>query len=84
MKYKSTEKAIAAAVEKKVEERMKAQEKAVTQGNEAEAYIMSIFQKMSGTKATIAAAVNLPPVVAQPVPPILNGIIRRAKNGKTP
>jgi hypothetical protein len=84
VKFKS-DKAIAAAVEKKVNERLKAAEQTKVQGDEAEAYIMSIFQKMTGTKATVSAAVNLPPVVATPpvVPSSLNRIIRRAKNAKS-
>jgi hypothetical protein len=44
---------------------------------------MSIFQKMSGNKATVAAAVNLPPAVAPPFPPTMHGIVRRAKNAKS-
>jgi hypothetical protein len=75
-----SDKAIAAAVEKKVNERLKADERNKSQGDEAEAYIMSIFQKMNGTKATVSAA-ELPPVVTTPiVPPTLHGIIRRARN----
>jgi hypothetical protein len=74
VKFKS-DKAIAAAVKKRVHERLKAEEKVKTQSDEAEAYIMSIFQKMSGNKATVAAAVNLPPAVAPPLPPTLHGSI---------
>jgi hypothetical protein len=77
------DKAIAAAVEKRVHEQIKAEVKVKAQGDEAEAYIMSIFQKMSGNKATVAAAVNLPPAVAPPLPPTLHGIIRSAKNAKS-
>jgi hypothetical protein len=79
----NSDKAIAAAVEKKVQQRLKAEEKTKTQGDEAEAYIMSIFQKMTAKKATVAAAVNLPPVAAPSLPPTLHGIIRRAKNAKS-
>jgi hypothetical protein len=53
------------------------------QGDEAEADIMYIFQKLTGSKATVAAAVNLPPVAAPSLPPTLHGIIRRAKNAKS-
>jgi hypothetical protein len=70
----NSDKAIAAAVEKRVHERLKAEEKVKTQSDEAEAYIMSIFQKMSGKKATVAAAVNLPPAVAPPLPLTLHGV----------
>jgi hypothetical protein len=80
VRFKS-DKAIAAAVKKKVQQRLKAEEKTKTQGDEAEAYIMSIFQKLT-TKATVAAAVNLPPAAAPSLPPTLHGIIRRAKNAK--
>jgi hypothetical protein len=82
VKFKS-DKAIAAAVEKRVPKRLKAEEKVKTQSDEAEAYIMSIFQKMSGNKATVAATVNLPPAVAPPLPPTLHGIIRWAKHAKS-
>jgi hypothetical protein len=43
---------------------------------------MSIFQKMAGNKATVSAAVNLPPVTALSLPPMLRGIIHTAKNTK--
>ena len=76
------DKAIAAAVEKKVHKRLKAEEKVKAQDDEAEAYIMSIFQKMNGNKATVAAAVNLPLAAALSLPPTLHGIIKRAKNPK--
>jgi hypothetical protein len=65
VKFKS-DKAIAAAVKKKVHERLKAVEQVKAQGDEAEAYIMSIFQKMTGNKATIAATVNLPRQLPHP------------------
>jgi hypothetical protein len=81
VKFK-TDKAIAAAVDRKVNERLMAAEQTKVQSDEVEAYVMSIFQKMTGNKATVGAAVTLPPVVAAPVPPTLRGIIRRAKNGK--
>jgi hypothetical protein len=64
IKFKS-DKAIAAAVEKRVHKRLKAMEQVKAQGDEAEAYIMSIFQKLTGSKATVAAVVNLPPVAAR-------------------
>ena len=78
----TSDKAIAAAVEKQVSERLKAADKEKTQGAKAKAYIMSILSELSGSKATVAAAVTLPPVVAPSLPPTLRGIIRRAKNVK--
>jgi hypothetical protein len=77
-----TDKAIAAAVEKKVHERLKAVEQEKAKGLEDEAYRMSVFQKLTGSKASVGA-VNLPPVVAPSLPPTLHSIIRRAKNAKT-
>jgi hypothetical protein len=82
VKFKS-DKAIAAAVEKKVNKRLKDEEKEKTEGDQAEAYIMSIFQKMTANKATVAAAVVLPPVAAPSLAPTLNSILRRAKNSKS-
>jgi hypothetical protein len=82
VKLKS-DKAIAAAVKKRVQERLKAEEKVKAQGDKAKVYIMSSFRKTNGNKATVAAAVNLPPAVALPLPPTLHGIIRRTKNAKS-
>jgi hypothetical protein len=82
VRFKS-DKAIAAAVEKKVNERLKSEEKAKAQGDEAEAYIMSIFQKMAGANKATIASVNPPPAAAPPVPATLHGILRRAKNAKS-
>ena len=82
VKFKS-DKAIAATVEKKVNKRLKDEEKEKTEGDQAEAYIMSIFQKMTANKATVAAAVALPPAAAPSLAPTLNSILRRAKNSKS-
>lgn len=76
-------KAMAAAVEKKVKERLKAEETKKSQSDETEAYIMSIFQKCQGSKASVAATVTLPPICPPSLPPTLHSIIRRAKNAKT-
>ena len=74
-------KVIAAAVEKKVAEKMKAMEQDKANGNEAEAYIMSIFQKYSAGKTGKA---QISEATAEPTPspsaPSLKSIIRRAKN----
>jgi hypothetical protein len=74
-----TAKAIASAVEKKVAEKMKAMEDKKTNGDEAEAYIMSIFQKYSGqaTNATISDVAAKPATT-----PTLKSILKRVKNSK--
>jgi hypothetical protein len=71
-----TDKSFAAVVEKKVHERYKTVEQETAKGLEDEAYIISIFQKLTGSKASVGA-VNLS------LPPTLHIIIRRAKNAKT-
>ena len=73
-----TEKAIASAVTKQVAEKMKAVEKAKTNGDEAEAYIMSIFKKLSGSASVGDVTAETPAVV----PASLKSIIKRAKNAK--
>jgi hypothetical protein len=73
------DKAIASAVTKQVAEKMKAVEQAKTNGDEAEAYIMSIFKKMSA-KATVSDVSAERPAA---VPSSLKGIMKRAKNHKT-
>lgn len=70
-------KAIAAAVEKKVNKQLKVKEQEEVQGKKAEAYIMSIFQKINASKATVAVAVNLPPAAAPSLPPTLYSIIQQ-------
>jgi hypothetical protein len=81
---KSTTKAIASAVEKKVAEKMKAMEQEKANGEETEAYIMSIFQKFSGKagkKVQISdATVDATPTAATPT---LKNIIKRAKNAQS-
>jgi hypothetical protein len=70
------EKAIASAVTKQVAEKMKAVEQAKTNGDEAEAYIMSLFKKFSGKASISDVTVETP----APVPSNLKHIIKRAKN----
>jgi hypothetical protein len=77
-------KAIASAVEKKVEEKMKAIEKERTDGDDTEACIMSLFKKHGigkGATAHISAA-TADPTPAPPAPS-LKSILKRVKNTKT-
>jgi chorismate mutase len=84
-----TTKAIASAVEKKVAEKMKAMEQEKTNGDEAEAYIMSIFKKFSA--ANKAGQGQISDVTVEPgtstsasvTAPTLKSILKRAKNTKT-
>ena len=81
-KYKTTE-AIAAAVEKKVAEKMKAMDKEKSNGDDTEAYIMSIFQKFAATKdkkGQISATTVEPTHIK--TAPTLKSIIKPAKNAK--
>jgi hypothetical protein len=75
-----TEKAIASAVEKKVAERLKSIEHDKTQGDETEAYIMSIFQKYAEKAKAATVKVS---VTATPPPNALKATIKRAKNIQT-
>jgi hypothetical protein len=56
---------------------MKALEVKKTNGNEAEAYIMSLFKKFAGGKATIS---DVNAAATAPVPQTLRSIIKCAKN----
>jgi hypothetical protein len=75
-----TTKAIASAVEKKVAEKMKAMEKEKTNGDETEAYIMSIIKKYSTGKTE---SVQVSTTEAEPTAPTLKSILKRVKNTKT-
>jgi hypothetical protein len=76
-RFESSEKAITSAVNKLVEEKMKAIETEKTNGNEAEAYIMSLFKKFAGGKAVIS---DVNAAATAPVPQTLRSIVKRAKN----
>jgi chorismate mutase len=82
-----TTKAIASAVEKKVAEKMKAMEQEKTNGDEAEAYIMSIFKKFSAAskagQGQIYDVTVEPTSTASVTAPTLKSILKRAKNTKT-
>ena len=68
------EKAIAAAVDKKLEQKLKLIEKDETNDAETEAYIMSIMKKYQ-SKVTISTATAQLPPVAAPTP--LKSLLRR-------
>jgi hypothetical protein len=77
--YKSTEKAIAAAVEKKVDAKMKAIEAGKTKEVEAEAFIISCLEKYATGKTLPpkpTSTVTIAPVQAT----FLKSILHRAKN----
>ena len=71
------DKAIAAAVDKKVDEKIKAMEKDKTDDAESEAYIMSLFKKYH-SKVTISEVKATSPTTPAP----LKSLLRRAKNVK--
>ena len=76
---KSTEKAIAAAVEKKVEARMKAIEAGKTKEGEAEAFVVACLEKYANGKMLPpkpSSTVTIAPVQAT----FLKSILHRAKN----
>jgi hypothetical protein len=81
--HKSTDKAIAAAVEKKVEAKMKAIAESKTKEVEAEAFIISCLEKYA-TGTTLppkpSSTVTIAPVKAQAT--FLKSILHRAKNGQ--
>jgi hypothetical protein len=90
-KTNNTAKAIAAAVEKKVAEKMKSMEKDKADEGEAEAYIMSIFQKhsekarISGVKSSMSS-LQISDIKSEPKKsePSLKSILERvAHNGKS-
>ena len=78
-----TAKAIASAVEKKVNERLKAIEGEKSTNNDTKAYIMSIMQKHAGKSDKV---VQISDATAEPTPtataPMLESIVKRAKNAK--
>jgi hypothetical protein len=73
------EKAITLAVTKQVTEKMKDVKQAKTNGDEAEAFIMSIFKKYTD-KASISDVTAKTPTAA---PSSLKSIIKCAKNAKS-
>ena len=83
------EKAIASAVTKQVNKRMKAIEAAKTEKVDAEAYIMALIKK-TGIKATIASISDTSAIEPEvntvdeptPVPPSLKEIISKARIAK--
>jgi hypothetical protein len=79
---KSTDKAIAAAVEKKVEAKLKAIEVGKTKEGEAEAFVISCLEKYASGKMLPPkpiSTVTIAPVQATQAT-FLNGILRRSKN----
>jgi hypothetical protein len=81
-KYNNT-KAIAAAVEKKVKEKLKAIEDDKTSGEEAAAFIMSVIQKHKGKDGKVLISdVNVDPAPL-PTGPALKSVLKRVKNAKT-
>jgi hypothetical protein len=76
-------KAIAAAVEKKVKEKLKAIEDDKTSGEEAAAFIMSVIQKHKGKDGKVLISdVNVDPAPL-PTGPALKSVLKRVKNAKT-
>ena len=73
----NTKKSIALSVTKQVAEKIKAVIQAKTNGNEVEAYIMSIFNKYAG-KASVSGVTIKAPAAA--TPSSLKSHIKRAKN----
>jgi hypothetical protein len=81
-----TTKAIASAVEKKVAEKLKAMEQEKANGDEAEAFIMSVFKKFGAGKdgkVQISDATATADPAPIPTAPTLKSILKRAKNSKT-
>jgi hypothetical protein len=80
-----TTKAIASAVDKKVNERMKALDKKTKEGTETEAYIMSLFEKFNGGKKVTISDVKVSEPANSTAPassgPTLKTILKRSKNG---
>jgi hypothetical protein len=74
-------KAIAAAVEKKVAEKLKAIDDEKTSGEEAAAFIMSVIKKHSKDGKVVISDVNVEPA-PPPTGPTLKSILKRAKNTK--
>jgi hypothetical protein len=75
------DKAIAAAVEKKVAEKLKAVEDEKTSGEEAAAFIMSVVKKHSEDGKVVISDANVEPA-PPPTGPTLKSILKRAKNAK--
>jgi hypothetical protein len=81
-KYDNT-KAIAAAVEKKVKEKLKAIEDDKTSGEEAAAFIMSVVQKHKGKDGKVLISDVTVDPAPLPTGPTLKSVLKQVKNTKT-
>ena len=78
-----TTKAIASAVAKKVAEKLKTIEQEKSNGNDTEAYIMSIMQKHAGKSGKVQISDATVEPMSTPTAATMRSIIKQAKNAKT-